>query len=86
MKHFVYIIKSKVDGKNYIGVTSDLEVRLEWHNLGKNTSTRFRRPFEMVYNKEFADKSEALRYERWLKQQKGGFKVKELIKMFNMPR
>lgn len=85
MKYFVYIIKSKVDSKNYIGFTSDIEKRLEWHNLGKNASTSYRKPFELIFYKEFDSKSEAIQYERWLKNQKGGFRVKKLIENF-MPR
>jgi len=86
MKFFVYIIKSKVDGKNYIGFSSGVEKRLIWHNLGKNVSTRCRRPFELIFQQEFGSKREALEYEYWLKKQKGGAKVKELIQDFNMPR
>lgn len=82
MKYFVYIIKSKKDGKNYIGSTSDVKKRLEWHNVGKNTSTRHRIPFALIYEKEFLDKKSALEYEMLLKKQKGGIKVKELINIF----
>ena len=80
--YFVYIIRSKKDHKNYIGSTSDFNKRLEWHNAGKNISTKHRAPFELVYLKEFVDKHSAIQYEIWLKKQKGGFKVKELIKWF----
>jgi len=80
MTHFVYIIKSEKNGKNYIGSTSNIDQRLKWHNAGKNTSTRYRRPFKLIYKREFGSKINALSYERWLKNQKGGFRVKELIK------
>ena len=77
--YYSYIIKSEKDGKNYIGSTSNINKRLVWHNEGKNVSTRFRRPFKLIYTKEFESKTEALAYERWLKKQKGGNKVKKLI-------
>jgi len=86
MRYFAYIIRSKKDAKNYIGFTSNLQKRLLWHNLGRNTSTKSRVPFEYVFCKDFESKKEALQYEHWLKTQKGGLKVKELIKDFNMPR
>ena len=79
MNYFVYIIKSEKDGKNYIGSTSDIEKRLAWHNCGKNTSTKYRTPFKLIYKKEFENKLLALEYERWLKKQKGGNKIKELL-------
>ncbi len=82
MQYFAYIIKSERDNKNYIGSTSDVKKRLTWHNAGKNTSTKCRTPFRLIYQKEFGDKSEALAYEMWLKKQKGGLRVKELIAQF----
>ena len=80
MMYLVYILKSQKDGKNYIGSTADLEKRLAWHNAGKNTSTKYRTPFIIMYKKEFPDKKAALQYEIWLKKQKGGFKIKALLK------
>ena len=85
MKYFVYIIKSEKDFKNYIGFTTNLKVRLEWHNAGKNKSTKYRMPFVLIYFREFDDKYSAMKFKRWLKNQKGGFKVKELIKNFKLP-
>ena len=79
MAYFVYIIKSAKDGKNYIGSTSNLEKRLLWHNQGKNKSTKHRIPFSIIFRKEFSDKSSALAYEMWLKKQKGGYKIRELL-------
>ena len=80
MKYYAYIIKSDKDGKNYIGSTSNIEKRLQWHNEGKNKSTKYRLPFKLIYNREFEDKKSALKFERWLKKQKGGYNIKELIK------
>lgn len=84
-KYFVYIIKSKKDGKNYIGSTKNVKRRLEWHNSGRNISTRYRAPFVIIYSKEFDNKKDALTYERWLKKQKGGVKIKTLIREYNIP-
>ncbi|MBI3631295.1 MAG: GIY-YIG nuclease family protein [Candidatus Staskawiczbacteria bacterium] len=80
--YYVYILKSEKDGQNYIGFTSDLEKRLEWHNVGKNVSTKHRRPFKIIYFQEFSDKKTAMKYESWIKKQKGGIKIKELIRNF----
>ena len=83
MTYTVYILKSKKDGGRYIGTTSNLIKRIWGHNAGTNKSTQYRRPLHVIYKKEFTDKKSALQYERWLKKQKGGFKVKELIREYN---
>jgi len=44
MKYFVYAIKSQVDGRIYIGFSSDIEKRLKEHNSGKTKSTKGFRP------------------------------------------
>lgn len=82
MKFYTYIIRSSKDGKNYIGYTHDPQMRLLWHNEGRNVSTKHRIPFQIIYTKEFDAKKEAMRFEKWLKEQKGGIRVKELIKDF----
>jgi len=83
MEYFVYIIKSEKDDKNYIGSTSNVEKRLRWHNDGKNKSTKCRKPFKLIYSREFEDKKLALEFERWLKKQKGGVKIKEILRKDN---
>ena len=68
--HVLYILKSKVDDKLYIGVTSNLKRRLKEHNEGESISTKFRKPFELVYCEVYRSKLDALERERKLK----GFK------------
>ncbi|MEK9154744.1 MAG: GIY-YIG nuclease family protein [Patescibacteria group bacterium] len=75
----MYIIKSEKDNKNYIGSTYNIEKRLKWHNEGKSKSTKSRRPFKLIYWREFESKKFALEFERWLKKQKGGVKIKKLL-------
>ena len=79
MSYYVYILQSKKDYKYYIGSTSDVEKRLEYHNSGRQRSTRFRIPFELIYSEVLVNKSEALRRERYLKSLKGGEAFKRLI-------
>ena len=47
--YYVYVLRSKSDGKFYTGFTSDLVNRLEEHNSEKVYSTKNRIPFEIVY-------------------------------------
>lgn len=44
----VYLLKSERDGMYYIGQTKDAVGRLRLHNAGLVTSTRSRRPFQLV--------------------------------------
>ena len=46
---FVYLLRSLKDGQFYIGWTTDLKRRLEEHNAELTTSTKSRKPFELVY-------------------------------------
>jgi len=69
---YTYILKSIKDGRRYIGYTSNIATRLRFHNNGLNPSTKNRRPLELICFKSFATKSEAQKYERYLKSLKGG--------------
>ncbi len=65
--YIVYVIKSK-EGYRYTGMTEDLEKRLTEHN-SKSLSfwTKRGSDWKIVYTKEFSNKSEAMKYEKWLK-------------------
>ena len=47
--YFVYAIKSKVDGRIYVGMSINFETRLKEHNAGKTKSTKGYRPWELIY-------------------------------------
>ncbi len=76
---FVYVLKSLKDGKHYIGSTDDIDRRLSQHNRGANTSTRNRRPFELIYSESYPTQEEAVAREYKLKRYKGGDAFKKLI-------
>jgi len=64
---FTYILKSKKDGKLYIGCTNDLRRRFREHNLGLVTSTKPRKPFKLVYYESYRAKQDAFKREHNLK-------------------
>ena len=68
MNYYVYILKC-FDNKYYTGVTNNFERRLEERNKGinKNCYTFNRRPLELVYYAIFMDPSEAIRWEKKIK-------------------
>jgi len=76
--YYLYILKSKKDNHLYIGYTSDLKRRLAEHNKGLNKSTKYRRPFELVYYEAYKSQKDALVREQRLKQFKNGYR--ELVK------
>ena len=67
-KWHVYMLRCS-DDTLYTGITNDPQRRLQQHNAGTASKcTRSRRPVEMVYCEEVADKSTALRREAALKK------------------
>jgi len=63
----VYIIECK-DKKLYTGITNDLVRRIKEHNSGYGCRfTQYRRPVKLVYRKEVATTSEALKLEARIK-------------------
>lgn len=46
---YVYVLKSKKDGKLYIGHTNNIVERLKEHNHGLVPSTKPRAPFVLLY-------------------------------------
>jgi putative endonuclease len=63
----VYVLYSSLHKKHYTGFTTNLEQRLISHNLlGKDWTARYR-PWNVIYTKEFENKTDALKYEKWLK-------------------
>ena len=79
--YYVYILKSLIVDRYYIGHTSDLDKRLGEHNRGKTRSTKAYAPWKIVYTEEFGLKSEAFKREQEIKSFKSGFKFKELQKL-----
>ena len=67
-RRFVYILRSnRHPDRDYVGVTSDVGRRLEWHNTGPSGVTVHHRPWSLVVSLEFADATTAVRFERYLK-------------------
>ena len=64
---YVYILKSKKDGKCYIGSTNDLKRRFVEHNKGKIFSTKYRKPLVLVYYEAFLSEKDARKREQTLK-------------------
>lgn len=70
MLFFTYILESEVDGSFYIGQTNSIEKRLERHNKGYSKSTSSKRPWKLIFKKDFECRSEAMKMEKYLKNLK----------------
>ena len=64
---YMYVLRSKVDSKLYIGYTNDLRRRFQEHNLGLNRSTKARKPFELIYYEAYRAEVDAMEREKNLK-------------------
>ena len=79
MPHFVYILQSLKDQKYYIGETHDVKARMEFHNSGKQRSTKNRIPFIIIIIEQFDTRINAIKREKQIKSWKGGEAFKKLI-------
>ena len=73
---YVYIIQSEADKNFYTGFTRNLEKRIIYHNSGLNNSTKYRRPFKLIYCEAYINEKDARVREKFLKSGRG----REIIK------
>ncbi|MHB1330630.1 MAG: GIY-YIG nuclease family protein [Minisyncoccota bacterium] len=81
--HFVYIIKSTVRERFYIGVSRDPAKRLNQHNSGFTKSTKPYRPWKLIYKEVYTSKQEACKREWHLKHPSGYLEKKAIIEQYN---
>lgn len=65
--YFVYAIKSKKDDRIYVGISGNPEKRLCEHNSGEAKSTKFYRPWTLIYKKFIGSRAAAREVEKKLK-------------------
>jgi len=80
VEYFVYIIFSSSRNRYYVGFSEDPEVRLVKHNSGATTSTRSGRPWILVYQERFSDKTSAMKREKQIENMKSRLYIENLIK------
>jgi putative endonuclease len=68
----VYVLLSERAQRHYIGVTEDVQARLEQHNAGVSRWTRGCGPWRLVWSRQFPDYRSGRRFEIRLKKRKGG--------------
>jgi predicted GIY-YIG superfamily endonuclease len=71
-RRIVYILRSDTHpDRHYVGLTSNVDRRLEWHNTGPSGVTVHHRPWSLVVSLAFTDARTAGRFERYLKTGSG---------------
>ena len=73
---FVYVIRSGIDGRFYVGMTENVDNRLVQHNKGMTFSTKGFRPWTLFFVEEYKTRNDARSREKYLKSGIG----KEYIK------
>ena len=64
---FVYAIKSISRNHIYVGLTNNIERRLNEHNKRQDRSTKAYAPFELILKESFEKRIEAREREKYLK-------------------
>ena len=80
--YYTYILFSEKDEKLYHGYTNDLKLRIEQHNKGLVTSTKYRRPLKLIYFEACLNKKDALRREKYFKTYYGSMYIKKRLKEY----
>jgi putative endonuclease len=73
----VYVLRNAA-GKFYIGLSENIQDRLQQHNQGVSKWTRCRGPWSLVWESKLLTLSDARKLENHLKRQKGGVGFKFL--------
>lgn len=79
---YTYVLKSLKDGKIYTGSTNNLRKRFKQHNDGLASSTRGRRPLELIYYEMCKNEIDARSRELFLKSGMGKRYLKNRLKRF----
>ncbi len=80
--YFVYVLYSEKDGRFYTGYTSDLSQRIEAHQAGKVTSTKYRLPLVLVYYEACLHQQDATHREQYLKTTYGKRYLRNRLKRY----
>ncbi len=76
---WVYILKSDIVNRYYVGHTADIENRLYHHISGREKYTKKTSDWYLVYNKEYKTRTQAKKVENFIKKQKSRIFIEKLI-------
>jgi len=73
--YYVYILKSQKTDRYYIGYCTDIQKRIQEHNIGKTKSTKYGRPWDLVYFEKYHTRTKAIQREREIKKRKSNLEL-----------
>jgi putative endonuclease len=76
---YVYCLKSIERNYIYVGLTDNLDRRIEQHNTGQNRTTKAYRPFRLFHHEIFETRILARDREKYLKSGVGKEFLKTLV-------
>ena len=79
MNFFVYLLYTILHDRTYVGQTNDVDSRVALHNSGKVRSTKYYRPWVLVYQEKYQTRAEAMAREKWLKSRLGRVFVAKVL-------
>ena len=79
--YFVYVLRSRFNGRLYTGMTKDVENRVKEHNSGRVKSTKPYIPYDLVYQETLENSLDARVREKYLKSAAG----KRFLTKFALP-
>ncbi len=82
MFYYVYVLRSKKDGKFYFGKTKNLKERFDNHQKGEVPSTRDRLPLELVYYEACRSSKDAFHREMYFKTYHGKCFISKRLKSY----
>ena len=77
--YWTYVLISLSGWKTYVGITGNLEKRLEAHNSGFVKSSCACRPYKILFAEEFSSMEEARKREIYYKSRTGRRRLKEIF-------
>jgi putative endonuclease len=81
----IYAIKSCTHNYIYVGQTNNLEERLKRHNRGYEKTTRYYRPFVLIYTEKCYTRPEARIREKYWKSGSGKAKLRRMVELVDLP-
>ena len=78
--YYVYAIVAKNKDRIYVGLTKNLQSRIKEHNSGKTKSTKYYRPWSLLYVENLNSRLEARLREKKLKSGAGKEFLREILK------
>ena len=80
---YVYAISSKLHNYIYVGMTQNIDERIKRHNGGRERTTKFYKPFELIYSEVCSTRVEARVREKYWKSGVGKEKLRKIRASFN---